>query len=59
MAFSKDEHLRFDIIYALQRAPFRTKKQSELELAIVAETLIKHLTLTGWHFEKKQPVEPH
>jgi hypothetical protein len=56
-----DEHLAFDIGFALPRAPIKGPRRAltEDERRAMAKTIVEHLKLCGWRFEMTPIVVGH
>jgi hypothetical protein len=57
-AWTRDEHLRFDIAFALKKVtiPGFRKAMKEDDRIAIAKTILEHLKLCRWEFSK--PPEP-
>ena len=56
VAWNRDEHLTFDIAFALKKVTipgFRKDLKEEDRMAI-AQTIVEHLKLCRWEFSKQQ-----
>jgi hypothetical protein len=50
--WSVEEHLAFDIGFALPRAPIGFRRAlTEDERRVIAKSVVQHLKLCGWRFE--------
>jgi len=56
LGWSVEDHLAFDIGFALPRAPVRGWRRSltEQERRAIAKWIVKHLKLCGWEFRLAQ-----
>ena len=57
-AWARDEHLTFDIAFALKKmtiSGFRKALKEEDRIAIAA-TILEHLKLCRWEFSKPRPI---
>ncbi len=59
--WSVDEHLAFDIGFALPRAPIKGLRRalSEDERRALAVSIVEHLKLCGWKFQMTPIVVGH
>jgi hypothetical protein len=53
-AWTRDEHLRFDIAFALKNVtiPGFTKALKEVDRIAIAATILEHLKLCRWEFSR-------
>jgi hypothetical protein len=58
MTWTRDEHLVFDIAFAMKKVtiPGFRKALKEEDRFAIAKTILEHLKLCRWHFSK--PTEP-
>jgi hypothetical protein len=58
--WTAEEHLAFDIGFALPRAPIKGLRRalSEDERRAIAKSVVEHLKLCGWQF-RLRPVPGH
>jgi hypothetical protein len=59
--WSVEEHLAFDIGFALPRSPIKGLRRvlTEDERRAMAKTIVEHLKLCGWRFEMSPIVLGH
>ena len=60
MTWTDEDHLRFDIAFALSKLKVRAKPPDEQQRKMAAEQIIAHLKLCGWQMmTKKPPLKAH
>ncbi len=59
--WTRDDYLRFDIAFALKKVtlPGFRKAVTEEDRMRMAATILEHLRLCRWEFERLPPIEPH
>ncbi len=55
-----EEHLVFDVAFALPRTPVKGLRRSlpDDERRTIAKSVVEHLKICGWHFQMR-PIEGH
>ena len=59
MTWTDEDHLRFDIAFALSKLKVRAKPLDEMQRKMAAEQIIAHLKLSNWQFVKGAPAANH
>ena len=59
--WSVDEHLEFDVGFALPRSPIKGLRRAltEGERRVMAKSIVEHLKLCGWRFQLPSIVVGH